>query len=83
MSVGHRGWTGVGGAAPIHFRTVKDHRLPSHSVTYYYPITDILCISMSDSLKKTLLDVWSWHHSHTRALYKPTHTLFIRNTLHT
>lgn len=39
-SVGLRGWTGVGGAAPIHFRTVKDHHcLPSHPVTYYYQTT--------------------------------------------
>lgn len=29
---------GGGGAAPIHFRTVRDHHcLPSHPVTYYYP----------------------------------------------
>lgn len=28
---------GGGGAAPIHFRTVRDHHcLPSHPVTYYY-----------------------------------------------
>lgn len=78
---------GVGGAAPIHFRTVRDHHcLPSHPVTYYHqttgwhPVYFYACDST-----KTVLDVWSWHRTRTRALYKQAHckSLSQTHTLHT
>lgn len=86
-SVGRRGWTGVGGAAPIHFRTVKDHHcLPSHPVTYYYQNHWLtVCEFYVCDSTKTVLDVWSWHRTCTRVLYKWVHTLSFSqtHTLHT
>lgn len=91
-SVGRRGWTGVwgvGGAAPIHFRMVRDHHcLPSHPVAYYYQTTGWhpVYFYVCDSTKKNpVLDVWSWHQTCTRALYKRAHTrsFWQTHTLHT
>lgn len=75
------GWRG---AAPIHFRTVRDHHcLSSHPVTYCYwttgwhPVYFCVC-----DPTETERDVWSWHsNSHARTLQVSAH-FFLAN-IHT
>lgn len=65
------------GAALIHFRTMTNyHCLPSHPVTYHYQTTGWHWVFFYAIIHKPLPDVWSWHETCTRALYKQTHTFF-------
>lgn len=87
-SVGRRGWTGVwgvGGAAPIHFRMVRDHHcLPSHPVAYYYQTTGWhpVYFYVCDSTKKKPSSgcVVLASNLHTRTLQASTHSVFLTNT---